>query len=115
MEITRIDTSARMSQAVVHNGVIRLAGQVGDGVTVAEQTTNALAAVDDLLARCGSDRSRLLSATIWLTDLAGFDEMNGVWEAWLLPGSAPTRATAQVRLTSPAYLVEVMITAAVAP
>jgi enamine deaminase RidA (YjgF/YER057c/UK114 family) len=80
MDIQRFESNARMSQAVVYGGLVYLAGQVGAGETVAEQTTNVLASIDRLLAAAGSDRSRILTATIWLTDMANFGEMNGVWE-----------------------------------
>ncbi len=115
MDIQRIESNARMSQAVVYGGLVYLAGQVGAGETVAEQTTNVLASIDRLLAAAGSDRSRILTATIWLTDMATFGEMNGVWEQWVLPGSTPARATVEARLAAPAYLVEISVTAAVAP
>ena len=93
MDIQRFESNARMSQAVVYGGLVYFAGQVGAGETVAEQTTNVLASIDRLLAAAGSDRSRILTATIWLTDMATFGEMNGVWEQWVLPGSTPARAT----------------------
>ena len=115
MDIQRFESNARMSQAVVYGGLVYLAGQVGAGETVAEQTTNVLASIDRLLAAAGSDRSRILTATIWLTDMANFAEMNGVWEHWVLPGSTPARATVEARLAAPAYLVEISVTAAVAP
>lgn len=113
MDIQRFESNARMSQAVVYGGLVYLAGQVGAGETVAEQTTNVLASIDRLLAAAGSDRSRILTATIWLTDMATFGEMNGVWEQWVLPGSTPARATVEARLAAPAYLVEISVTAAV--
>lgn len=112
-EIKRIDCGKRMSEAVICNGIAWLAGQVGNGATVAEQTQDALAEVDALLDRIGSDRTKILSAQIWLADIADFEEMNGVWDAWVAPGHAPARATGEARLASAQYRVEIIVTAAV--
>ena len=112
-DITRLDTKTRMSQAVVHNGTIYLAGQVGTaGASVAQQTKDCLASVDALLAKTGSDKTRILSAMIWMADMADFAEMNAVWDAWVAPGHAPTRAAGESKLATPEYLVEVIIVAA---
>lgn len=112
MTITRFETGPRMSQAVVHNGVAYLAGQVGTGATVAEQTASVLAEIDRLLALAGTDKSRLLTAQIWLRDIKDFGAMNPVWEAWLPQGCAPARWTGESRLATPDYLVEIIVTAA---
>jgi enamine deaminase RidA (YjgF/YER057c/UK114 family) len=113
MSITRLDQGARMSQAVIHGDTIYLAGQVGaPGESVTEQTKAVLAQVDALLERTGSDRHHLLSATIWLADMADFAEMNAVWDAWIAQGAAPARATGEAKLATPDYKVEVIITAA---
>lgn len=113
MTITRFDQGPRMSQAVVHGDTIYLAGQVAlPGASVTEQTKAVLAQVDALLARTGSDRNHLLSATIWLADMADFAEMNAVWDAWIAEGQAPARATGEAKLATPEYKVEVIITAA---
>lgn len=112
MNIQRFDPGARMSQAVVYNGFVFLAGQVGAGATVAEQTKDILANIDALLARAGSDKTKLLSATIWLADMSTFNEMNPVWEAWMPAGQAPARATVESKLAGPQYLVEIGIIAA---
>lgn len=116
MSIQRIETGPRMSQAVVHNHTIYLAGQVASddaGPGVYEQTCSVLAAIDRLLAACGSDKSRLLSATIWLTDMDTFGEMNRAWEAWVVPGATPARATVlSSRLAAPQYRVEIGVVAA---
>ena len=112
-EIKRIDCGKRMSEAVIYNGVAWLAGQVGNGATVAEQTQDALAEVDALLTRIGSDRTKILSAQIWLADIADFEEMNGVWDAWVVPGHTPARATGEAKLASAQYRVEIIVTAAV--
>jgi len=112
-EITRLETGTRMSQAVIHGGIVHLAGQVGTaGASIAEQTTACLASVDRLLALAGSDKTRILSAQIWLADMADFAEMNAVWDAWVVPGHAPARATGEAKLAAPDYCVEVIVTAA---
>jgi enamine deaminase RidA (YjgF/YER057c/UK114 family) len=113
MSITRLDRGPRMSQAVIHGDTIYLAGQVAaPGASVTEQTAAVLAQVDDLLARTGSDRNHLLSATIWLADMADFAEMNVVWDAWIAHGEAPARATGEAKLATPDYKVEIIIVAA---
>lgn len=115
MTITRIEAGARMSEAVVHGGTVYLAGVVAEkGDSVAEQTRNILAQVDALLAQAGSDKSRLLKANIWLTDIATIAEMNSVWDAWVIPGQTPARATVEARLANPAWKVEIMVEAALA-
>lgn len=112
-DITRIEPGPRMSQAVIHNGVVYLAGQVGaPGASVAEQTRAVLASVDRLLAAAGTDKTRLLTAQIWLSDMAGFAEMNTAWEAWVSPGNTPARWTGEARLATPDYKVEIIVTAA---
>jgi enamine deaminase RidA (YjgF/YER057c/UK114 family) len=116
MSIQRIETGPRMSQAVIHNKTVYLAGQVaGDdaGSGVYEQTRSILANIDRLLAAAGSDKSRLLSATIWLTDMDSFGEMNRAWEAWVVPGATPARATVMSpRLAAAKYHVEIGVVAA---
>lgn len=112
--IQRIQSDARMSQAVVHSGVVYLAGQVGEpGDDVVTQTRTALAEIDALLAEAGTDKSKILMATIWLADIADFDKMNSVWDAWVDQANPPARATGESRLAAPEYLVEVIVTAAV--
>ena len=112
MDIKRFETGPRMSQAVTHNGIVYLAGQVGEpGHDVAEQTRQALAEVDRLLALAGSDKTRILSAQIWLADMADFANMNAVWDAWVAPGNAPARATGESKLAAPEYFVEVIVVA----
>lgn len=111
-DITRLETGPRMSQAVIHNGVVHLAGQVARGATVAEQTRGVLAEIDRLLAAAGTDKTRLLSAQVWLADISTFAEMNAVWEAWVPAGHAPARATGEVKLAAPEYKVEIIVTAA---
>ncbi|MDH2326234.1 RidA family protein [Cereibacter sp. SYSU M97828] len=112
-DINRIECGKRMSEAVVHNGLIWLAGQVGrPGRSVAEQTRDCLAEIDRILALAGSDKTRILSAQIWLADIASFDEMNAVWDEWVPQGHTPARATGEARLATPDYLVEIIVTAA---
>jgi enamine deaminase RidA (YjgF/YER057c/UK114 family) len=113
-EITRIAPGPRMSEAVVHGNTVYLAGQVGNpGGSVTQQTKDALAEVDRILALAGSDKTRILSAQIWLADIASFAEMNAVWDAWVPQGHTPARATGESRLAAPDYLVEVIVIAAV--
>jgi enamine deaminase RidA (YjgF/YER057c/UK114 family) len=105
-----------MSQAVIHNGVIYLAGQVAKDPDkdVTDQTRQVLATIDGLLAEAGSDKSRILSATIYLADMADFAAMNGIWDGWAVAGSTPARATVEASLASPKYKIEIMAIAAVA-
>lgn len=111
--ITRIETGKRMSQAVIHNGVVYLAGQVGEGGgSVGDQTRAALAEVDRLLALAGTDKTRILSAQVWLADAATVAEMNAAWDAWVPQGHTPARATGESKLVAPEYRVEVIVTAA---
>ncbi|MDO9362934.1 MAG: RidA family protein [Sphingopyxis sp.] len=113
MTITRFHSNARMSQAVVHGGIAYLAGQVGaPGENAAEQTRAILRSIDKLLTEVGSDRSRLLQATVWLADMQDFGAMNAVWEEWIDGSNPPARATGEVKLASPDYKVEIIITAA---
>ncbi len=115
MSITRLHAGPRMSQAVVHGQTVYLAGQVADqakGKSVGEQTREILATVDRLLAEAGSDRTGILSATIFLADIGTFAEMNAEWDAWIPGGHAPARATVEAKLAAPAYTVEIACIAA---
>ena len=113
MDITRIGTGPRMSEAVCYNGVVWVAGQVGTpGAAVADQTRQCLAEVDRILAAAGTDKTRILSAQIWLADMGTFAEMNAVWDAWVPQGHTPARATGEAKLAAPAYKVEIIVTAA---
>jgi enamine deaminase RidA (YjgF/YER057c/UK114 family) len=115
MTIERIETGPRMSMAVVHGDTVYLAGQVSrnaGGKSVTEQTRDILAIIDGLLAKAGTSKSKLLSANIWLTDIATFNEMNAVWDAWVAPGCAPARATVEAKLAAPQYAVEIAVVAA---
>jgi len=115
MTIQRIEPGARMSAAVVHGNTVYLAGQVARnaaGRSVTEQTKDILSIIDGLLAQAGTDKSKLLSANIWLSDIATFNEMNAVWDGWVAPGNAPARATVEAKLAGPQWKVEIMVTAA---
>lgn len=113
MTITRYETGPRMSQAVAHGDTIYLAGQVGTpDAPVADQTRQVLVAIDRLLAQAGSDKTKILSATVWLADMADYAAMNAVWDAWVAPGHAPARATGESRLAAPGYKVEIIVIAA---
>ncbi|MFD1694188.1 RidA family protein [Roseibium aestuarii] len=112
-DIVRLDKGPRMSEAVTYNGLVYLAGQVGEpGQSVAEQTATVLKSIDDLLARAGSDKSRILQATIWLADISDFAEMNSVWDSWVDKDNPPARATGESRLAAPDYKVEIIVVAA---
>ena len=113
MTIERIQPGPRMSQAVIHNKTVYLAGQVAAGASVTVQTREILATIDALLAQAKTDKSRLLSATIWLTDMATFAEMNSVWQAWVVPGATPARATVvSAHLASAEFKIEIAVVAA---
>ncbi len=113
--IQRFDVGPRMSEMAVHNGTIYLAGQVADDATadISGQTVQVLAAIDALLERAGSDKSKILRAEIFLADLADFSAMNVVWESWVVAGQTPPRATVQAALARPQWKIEIVLTAAV--
>ena len=115
MTIQRFETGPRMSQAVVHGDTVYLAGVVAKttaGESVAKQTQEVLSIIDGHLAKAGSDKSKLLTATIYLTDMNTFAEMNAVWDGWVSAGNTPARATVEAKLAAPRYNVEIMVTAA---
>ena len=115
MSIERKEVGARMSQVVVHGETVYLAGVVAHankGKSVTDQTKEIVATIDKHLASVGSDKSKLLSANIWITDMAKFAEMNAVWDAWVSPGNTPARACVEAKLAAPDYHVEIMVTAA---
>lgn len=114
-DIKRIEPGARMSEAVIHGGKVYLAGIVaGDtvGKSVLEQTRDILSQIDSILAQAGSDKTRILKANIWLADISTFADMNKAWDAWVVPGKTPARATVEAKLAAPGYDVEIMIEAA---
>jgi enamine deaminase RidA (YjgF/YER057c/UK114 family) len=115
MTIQRHDTNARLSRVVVHGDTVYLAGLTADktaGQSVATQTQEILASIDGLLAKAGTDKSKLLQATVWLQDIRTVDDMNKIWDAWVPAGCAPARACIEARLQSPAKMVEIRVTAA---
>ncbi|WP_420860068.1 RidA family protein [Marivivens marinus] len=114
-DIKRIECGQRMSQAVVYNGIAYLAGQVGTpGASVADQTRAVLDSIDRLLAEAGTDKTRILTAQVWVADIStDFAPMNEVWDAWVAPGHAPARYTGEAKLATPDYRVEIIVTAAV--
>jgi enamine deaminase RidA (YjgF/YER057c/UK114 family) len=116
MTIKRIGPGARMSKAVVHGNTVYLAGQVADkaaGASVGEQTQEIVGIIDALLAEAGTDKTKILSTTIWLTDMSTFPEMNAVWDTWVVQGHTPARATVEARLAAPQYKVEIAVIAAI--
>lgn len=114
MSIQRLQIGPRMSQAVVHGGLVYLAGQVADDPTqdVAGQTRQVLAAIDALLAQAGTDKTRILRAEIFLADISTFAQMNSVWDTWVPAGHTPARATVEAKLAGPQWKVEIVVTAA---
>lgn len=115
MSITRIAQGPRMSQAVVHGNIVYLAGQVANktaGASVDEQTREILASINSLLAQAGSDKTKILSATIYLVDMATFPEMNKAWDGWVAQGHTPARATVEAKLAAAPYKVEIAVIAA---
>ena len=116
MTIKRFGVGPRMSAATVYGGVARLAGFVAEkaaGKSVKEQTAEILAMIDATLAECGTDKSRILKANIWLTDIKTFSQMNEAWDAWVSKGNTPARATVESKLAAPGLDVEIMVEAAV--
>ena len=114
-KIKRIGAGARMSKAVVHGDTVYTAGQVADrtkGGSVKEQTREILGLIDAILAEIGGDKSRIISATIYLSDIATFAEMNGVWDEWIDKANPPARATVEAKLVAPDYKVEIAVVAA---
>ena len=115
MSIERHDVGPRMSKVVVHGNTVYLAGIVAEaakGKIVGEQTKDILGQIDGFLAKAGTNKSKLLSANIWITDMSTFAEMNAVWDAWVAPGHTPARATVEAKLAAPDYKVEIMMVAA---
>ena len=112
--IERMQPGPRMSQAVIHGDTVYIAGQVaGDpSANLAGQTRQVLESIDRLLAEAGSDKTRILSATIYLASIATFAEMNSVWDTWVSPQHTPARATVEARLAAPVYKVEIQVIAA---
>ncbi len=114
MTIQRFHVGPRLSEMAVHGNTIYLAGQVADDNSqdISGQTTQVLAAIDRLLAEAGSDKTKILSTTIYIADMNEFSGMNAVWDAWVSQGHTPPRATVQARLAKPEYRVEIQVIAA---
>jgi enamine deaminase RidA (YjgF/YER057c/UK114 family) len=112
-DIERLHTNSRMSQAVIHGDTVYLAGQVAadNSADVAGQTKQILQQIDGLLAESGSDKAKILMATIWLSDIDTFDQMNREWDAWVPEGDTPARACVESRLANEAYKVEIRVVA----
>jgi enamine deaminase RidA (YjgF/YER057c/UK114 family) len=115
MSIQRLNVGKRLSEVVIHGNTIYLAGEVPDDTSkdITGQTEEVLAKIDGLLAKAGSDKSKLLSAQIFLPDMKDFAGMNIAWEKWVVPGQTPARATIEAKLANPAYKVEIMCVAAI--
>ena len=113
--ITRIDCGPRMSEAVTLGNRIYCSGMIPEDTSadITGQVEQALAEIDSLLAKGGSDKSKILTATIWLSDISDFAAMNKVWDAWVVPGQTPARATVQAKLNDPNMKVEIMVVAAI--
>lgn len=114
-DLRRIEPGSRMSEAVIHNNTMYTAGVVADkmvGKSVFEQTKEVLQQLDEILAKSGSDKTRIIKANIWLTDISTFDQMNKAWDAWVVAGKTPARATVEAKLAAKGYDVEIMIEAA---
>jgi enamine deaminase RidA (YjgF/YER057c/UK114 family) len=114
MEIKRLHVGKRLSEATINNGTIYLAGQIAENTSqdIVGQTREVLGFIDRLLAEAGSDKTRILSTQIYITDMAQFPGMNSVWDEWVVPGHTPPRATVEAKLANPACLVEVVVVAA---
>ncbi len=114
MTINRIDNGARFCRVLTHNGTVYLAGMTADDTSgdVVAQTRDTLAKIDHYLGLAGSDKAKLLTALIWLRDIADFELMNGVWDGWIDRSAMPVRATVEARMAGDQYRVEIMVTAA---
>jgi enamine deaminase RidA (YjgF/YER057c/UK114 family) len=115
MSIERIETGARMSRIVIHGDTVYLAGLTANKTvnqSLAEQTREILSVIDELLAKAGTDKTKLLKATIWLSDIRTVDDMNQVWDGWVPAGCAPARACIEALLQGPEKKIEIQVTAA---
>lgn len=116
MSITRIGAGKRMSEAVIHGGKAYLSGFVADkaaGKSVKEQTQDILGQIDETLKQAGTDKTKILKANIWLTDIKTFAQMNEAWDGWVVAGQTPARATVESKLAAPGLDVEIMVEAAI--
>jgi enamine deaminase RidA (YjgF/YER057c/UK114 family) len=116
MALKRIDAGKRMSSAVIHNGMVYLAGYVAEaaaGKSVKEQTQDVLAQIQATLKKAGTDKTNIVKANIWLTDISTFSQMNEAWDSWVVAGQTPARATVESKLAAPGLDVEIMVEAAI--
>ena len=114
-KLTRIGVGPRLCEAVIHGDIIYLSGQIADkaaGQSVAAQTADILEQIDGILAGAGTDKTKIIEATIWLADIAGFAEMNSVWDKWVPQGNTPARACVEAKLARPDLTVEIRVHAA---
>ena len=111
-DIERIEVGSRLSHAVVHNGLVYLSGVVSPGKGIGQQTKNVLRGIDKLLKRANTDKSKILSATVWLADMRHYDEMNSVWDKWVSPGNSPARVCVQAKLSMLDFDVAIGVIAA---
>jgi len=115
MTLKRIGAGKRMSNAVIHGNMIYLSGYVAEktqGKSVKEQTADILAQIDETLKEAGTDKTRIVKANIWLTDIKTWAQMNEAWDAWVVPNQTPARATVESKLAAPGLDVEIMVEAA---
>jgi enamine deaminase RidA (YjgF/YER057c/UK114 family) len=114
-DIVHIDQNARRSRAVVHNGLVYTAGQVPDDMSldVTGQARQVLAKIDDLLKLAGTDKSRVLTAQVWLRTIDDLAAMNAVWDAWVVQGKTPTRCCGKVEMNNPNCRIEILVVAAI--
>jgi enamine deaminase RidA (YjgF/YER057c/UK114 family) len=116
MALKRLEPGKRMSSAVIHNGMAYLAGFVAEkaaGKSVRAQTEDILSQIDATLKQAGTSKTNIVKANIWLTDIKTFAEMNAAWDAWVVPGQTPARATVESKLAAPGLDVEIMVEAAI--
>ncbi|WP_435931704.1 RidA family protein [Moraxella bovoculi] len=113
--IIKLDSNDTLSEIAIHNGVVYLAGQVpnDDSLDIKGQSREVFANIDAALAKAGSDKSKILSAQVFVTDLANFDAFNSEWNQWVKDITPPTRATVEAKLVNPNWLVEIMVVAAI--
>jgi enamine deaminase RidA (YjgF/YER057c/UK114 family) len=114
--LKRLKHGKRMSQGVIRGNAVYLAGQVAEtsaGASVAAQTAEVLAQIDSLLAEAGTDKTKIMMATIYLADISTFGEMNSVWDTWVVEGETPARATVEAKLVAPEYKVEIAVVATI--
>jgi enamine deaminase RidA (YjgF/YER057c/UK114 family) len=116
MSLKRLGDATTIANAVIHNNIVYLAGQVAEdpvSPSVYEQTKNILAQIDAVLKEAGTDKTKIIKTNIWLSDISTFQDMNKAWKEWVSVGNAPARATVEAKLADPKWKVEIMMTAAI--